>query len=400
MQNNVFEKGNENCTGCGVCSAICPHNAIKMEYNEDGFYFPKLIKEKCTKCGICKKICIKFQNVLSVEEITKVYAMKNKDKEILNKSSSGGISYELMKICIENGYEVVGVSYDLEKEQAVTKIENQEKNLKKFLGSKYMQSLTEESFKKMIKENIGKKYAVFSTPCHIYSLNKYSEIKKNRGDFLFVDLFCHGCPSLNLWKKYLDMNKRIMKTKKINSIEFRSKVYGWHEHAFKFLTDKEEFKSSKFKNEFCDFFFNLDCLNEACYECKIKKSLNYTDIRLGDFWGEKYDEDIEGVSAVVVATELGEKILELIKQNVEIIKEHKLEEVLESQSSKKQHVINIERRNKTLNLLKNSEKLEQNHKEYIKIFSVKKRIKIEVLKILKLLPQKIFIKLRKLSHKK
>lgn len=399
MQNSIKEIGNEKCTGCGLCSAVCPTNAIKMGYNGDGFYIPSLDNRKCISCGICKKGCIKFEKDLKETSIKKVFATKAKNKDVLKKSTSGGASYELMKACIKQGYSIVGVAYDYEKEQAVTMVENNLDKLEKYYGSKYMQSLTEEAFKKVIKDNPGQKYAIFSTPCHIYSLNKYSEVKNNRDNFLFIDLFCHGCPSLNLWKKYLDLNKSRNECNRFSLIEFRSKVYGWHEHAFKFKTGDKEILSNRLKNEFSDFFFNLESLNEACYECKVRKTFAYTDIRLGDFWGPTYDEDTEGVSAVIAATKRGLDLINDSQNELGILKEHNIDEVLKAQSIKKDHKMNKLRRTMTLELLNNKDSLDKNHSEYIKSFPLKKRYKIKMVKILKLLPQSIFIKIRKKVHK-
>lgn len=60
------------------------------------------------------------------------------------------------------------------------------------------------AFKKVLTDDTKQKYALFATPCHIYSVSKYIDLHKLSDKDLFVDIFCHGCPSLNLWKKYLE----------------------------------------------------------------------------------------------------------------------------------------------------------------------------------------------------
>ena len=52
-------------------------------------------------------------------------------------------------------------------------------------------------------------------------------------------------------------------------------------------------------------FFKKNALNEACYACKLRSTIAYTDIRIGDFWGKEYSQNIEGVSAVVINTDKG-----------------------------------------------------------------------------------------------
>ena len=47
----------EDCCGCSACFAICPKNAIKMEEDEEGFEYPKIIRQKCVSCHLCLLVC-------------------------------------------------------------------------------------------------------------------------------------------------------------------------------------------------------------------------------------------------------------------------------------------------------------------------------------------------------
>ena len=43
----------ENCTGCGRCMKVCPHNVFEMSENK-----AKIIdKDRCMECGACAKNC-------------------------------------------------------------------------------------------------------------------------------------------------------------------------------------------------------------------------------------------------------------------------------------------------------------------------------------------------------
>ena len=398
MKNNILEKNHDKCTSCGICEAVCPKEAIKLYLSDEGFYQPKVDEKKCISCGICKQTCIKFQKVENREINIKVYSAKNKNKDILKKSSSGGVSYELMKKCIEEGYKVVGVIYDYEEDIAITKIIDDKINLNQFFGSKYMQSYTVEALKEIIK-NSKEKFAIFGTPCQIFSLFKYAEKRKVRDNFLFVDLFCHGCPSLNLWKKYLESQKRMCEVDKFDEIEFRSKCHGWHEYGYKFYY-KENIKISDIsKNEFNEIFFDNNVFNRACYECKIRADFNYCDIRLGDFWGKTYDGDLEGVSAVVLSTQKGKEIFSSIHGKF-ALKEHFLDEILIAQSCSNKHIENKKLREVILELLKTDLSLEEIIKKYRKSYSLKKKLKKKIIEILKRnLSQNSINKIRKIIHK-
>ena len=45
------------CTGCEACESICPRNAIKMEEDKEGFYYPIVKESICIDCGLCDKVC-------------------------------------------------------------------------------------------------------------------------------------------------------------------------------------------------------------------------------------------------------------------------------------------------------------------------------------------------------
>ena len=47
----------EDCCGCSACFSICPQNAIVMNMDEEGFYYPFVETDKCVNCGLCLKAC-------------------------------------------------------------------------------------------------------------------------------------------------------------------------------------------------------------------------------------------------------------------------------------------------------------------------------------------------------
>ena len=47
----------DSCIGCSVCASKCPHNAITMVENDEGFIYPKIDLKKCTHCNICRNNC-------------------------------------------------------------------------------------------------------------------------------------------------------------------------------------------------------------------------------------------------------------------------------------------------------------------------------------------------------
>ena len=74
-----------------------------------------------------------------------------------------------------------------------------EEDIKKYKGSKYVQSYIGNSYN-YVKDflNNGKKVIFIGTPCQIAGLNNY--LGKKHDNLITVDLICHGVPS----QKYLD----------------------------------------------------------------------------------------------------------------------------------------------------------------------------------------------------
>lgn len=78
------------CTGCSACKFLCPVNAIEMEEDDYGFMQPVINETKCINCGICKNECPVNKQKQTINE-PQAYAVINKNNEIREKSSSGGI---------------------------------------------------------------------------------------------------------------------------------------------------------------------------------------------------------------------------------------------------------------------------------------------------------------------
>lgn len=396
MNKNVCTlKAIRNCTGCGVCASICGVGAITIKETKDGFYEPVVDELKCVNCSLCTKVCYKFDsqyNTIEVENY-ECYSAVNKNENELKSSSSGGMSSALMKQCLANGYHVVGVMYDKEKERAVTKIATCDEELEQFKGAKYFQSYTVDAFKKIISDNTKQKYAIFGTPCQIYALSKVAEIKKNRHKYLFVDIFCHGCPSLKLWDKYLRFIKNKNKIDTIDNIKFRSKSYGWHEYAFEFVTKERKIVSSKYDDPFFELFFGMDLMNNACYDCIARSTIEKTDLRIGDFWGKRFDLDTKGVSAVVVSTDKGKELLDSIKTKIDI-QIASFDEIIKAQSYKKIHNRNVDRVNYLRNLIISDKDIVYIVKKRRKMLPLKTNLKRILKKNLKLLPTSIYLKIK------
>lgn len=309
MDNNISNI--KDCYGCGVCAIICPHNLIKIELNKDGFYEPLLLNESsCTNCGLCISVCSYNDDNISIvsSSIIKQYATWSNDELIRKSCSSGGIGFELGSSLIKQGYNACGVKFNPELNRAEHFNASTIEEFLPSIGSKYIQSYTLTGFSEFVK---GEKYFISGTPCQIDSIRRYIKKCNIEDDFVLMDFFCHGVPSMNLWKKYTDEIEK--QTGKILDASWRSKLTGWHDSwCISINGDKEvSYRSLLSKGDmFFKFFLSDTCLGKACYDrCKYKYEKSAADIRIGDLWGTKYKQNKEGVSALLVLTEKGNEII-------------------------------------------------------------------------------------------
>lgn len=368
----MVTKDLRNCTGCGVCAAVCPKKCLDLRLNNSGFYVPVLNNNTCVNCGLCDNVCPKETEVYKKEPLGS-FAVSTKDINQLFTSSSGGICYEIAKQAVLDKKKVCAVTYDYEKNIAKHIVITEVEQLESTKGSKYFQSYSSEAFDKVLN---GEEWVVFGSPCQIAGLARAAEKKKLREKLLLIDFFCHGTPSINLWKKYLNQNNK----KEIETINFRSKEKGWHGFSILFNYKDGTSFSDLGKNLFYELFFSNTCLNESCYNCNFKAFKSYADIRVGDLWGEKYKENTKGVSGVFVFTDKGVAILEKLKDACNITKEN-FDIVLEGQmfESPKKPACN----KKVLRALTSNKSLSQIYNVTLFPFRLKGKLKYEFRRMFK-----------------
>ena len=336
------DSAKRHCTSCQMCAAVCPKNAIDIRLDEEGFYRPSIDDSLCVDCGLCVKVCYKFDpSIVAYGEDslleTTLYGASAKEIEIVRHTTSGGIADILAHELLSQGYKCVGVVYDSETDCVKDVVTSTEQDLIGFRGSKYIQSYTLQAFKEVVKTCKKDKYAVFGTPCHIYALDKYLRQQRVRESCMLIDLYCHGCPSMNIWQKYVNEIKLKIGHERLDYVNFRSKIKGWGSFYVVVVVDgKPLFYSDIRNNEFFDLFFSDQVLNEACNNCLLRSTLAYTDIRLGDFWGKQYVFNNKGVSAVSLVTDKAKALFESIEDKI-YYKEERYEDFLPWQSWGKKH---------------------------------------------------------------
>lgn len=309
-------KDKKNCCGCSACASVCPRHCITMVEDSEGFLYPQVDEESCVNCGLCEKVCNEL-NPYDTREPLQVLAAINKDDEVRQKSSSGGIFHLLAEKTIREGGVVFGARFD-ENWQVVIDYAEDMKGVEAFMGSKYVQARMGKAYadaKRFLNE--GRKVLFSGTPCQVAGLHKF--LRKPYDNLLSVDLICHGVPSPKVWRVYLE--EVVKQGQSISCVEFRNKEKGWKKFSF-FLryngVGKTVSMLSPFtENHYMKAFLSDIILRPSCYECKARGCSSQSDITIADFWGietllPEMDDD-KGTSLVLVNTNAGKNAVDVTK---------------------------------------------------------------------------------------
>lgn len=310
----------DSCTGCAACVGICPENCISMQMLDLGFAYPVIDRNKCINCKLCLKTCPVKNEHADDKKKPGTYAAFNKNEKIRELSSSGGIFSLLAEHVIRNNGVVYGAVWD---EQFVLYHSRIDAivDIAKMRGSKYVQSRTDGIYYSVKKDLLDGKKVLFSgTPCQIGGL--YAYLQKEYDNLFTQDLICHGVCSPEIWKKYIHYReKNVDSTAK--SVSFRDKRSGWKRFSVTVqFRNSTEYSEPLTKDYFMRGFLNHLYLRKSCTQCVFKDLHRQADLTLADFWGvEKYlpeFNDDKGITAVMIHSEKGEKLLKAISPFIEI----------------------------------------------------------------------------------
>ncbi len=315
----------EQCYGCGACSAVCPHDAIRMADGADGQRIPQIDPTKCTHCGFCSQVCPDRIHHKS-NRPDKAYAAVCEEKKLLRASASGGAFAALANgILSQDGVVFGSAMPEGEKRPRHIMIESVQQ-ISQLQGSKYAQSETCRIYplvKQKIKQGVP---VLFSgTPCQVAGLRGYLQGKEYK-NLLTVDLICHGVPSGSMLESYLEHLEQ-REHIQVKMFSFRGKQEGWGKFRFSMRYNRISGQERQLdrpanRSSYYWLFLKGATYRESCYHCPYACMERVSDLTIGDWWGiqEAYPDYIgkesnqldpnEGISCVLVNTKMGENALE------------------------------------------------------------------------------------------
>lgn len=292
------------CCGCGACAARCPVGCLTMGRDACGFPVPVFDESACVSCGACEAVC-PVLNVPEADACALAIWAKADDAALLERSSSGGVFGLLARdVLVRNGV-VVGAAWVDGCRDLRHVIAGDECALARIMRSKYVQSsIDRRTYEGMRTALLAGRPVLFSgTACQVAGVRSYLGELANGGLFLGVDVVCHGVPSPELWRRWLDHVGRVV------GVNFRDKATGWLRYSVTYELEDGRSCSSPYTDDwYMRAFLGNASLRAACLACPFKRRCG-SDVTLGDFWSicrqHSGVSPERGVSAVMANTANG-----------------------------------------------------------------------------------------------
>lgn len=315
MKENIKIVEKKSCCGCGACANRCPVDAIRMKWDEEGFYYPKVDETACIYCGKCTAACPAL-NPRSVNDKEPDCYAAYADDEIRAVSSSGGIFTLAAEEILNQGGVVAGAAFDEHFRVAHILVDNK-KDLGRLRSSKYVQSTTDFVYREVEKYLKAGRQVLFSgCGCQVGGL--YGFLGKDYDNLFTIDLMCHGGPSPKVFQKYL---KEVHKGKQVTYVSFRDKDYfGWSTEMTVKYADGGIYRKRRGEDPYYRAFLPCLSVRPHCQICFYSRLPRQADMTLADFWGvQKYNPaytDGKGTSILVTNNQKGRNMLEKIRHRL------------------------------------------------------------------------------------
>lgn len=313
------------CANCGACINTCPNDAISV-INDDIFFELYVDEDKCIQCGKCIKVCPlnTFEPHL---DLRAAYGGWSNDTEIVQRSSSGGVFSVIANYVLKKKGIVYGAAFSDDWKQVVFR-STKEVSIDEIRRSKYVESQPQYIFRTIKKDlETGILVLFCGSPCQVAGLKRY--LNKDYKNLLTCDFACGGMASHKIYENYIDKLEEKYRSK-VESVNFRPKLYGWSMHAIKidFMNGKSYKNIGLYDPYMYSFVYGRTSIRENCYNCMFRDN-HYSDIIIADFWKWSTISDLDnsekGISLIITNSQSGEEIISAIKPEM-TIKELDLQE--------------------------------------------------------------------------
>lgn len=219
----------------------------------------------------------------------KAYVAYNMNKDIVKKSSSGGMFYTITEFLFDkyNKIKIYGCVLNDKLEAVHIGTNNREKR-DEMCGSKYISSKLGICYQRIMEDLLDSEMVVFTgTPCQVFGLIKYLE--KNHistEKLLTIDFICHGVANQKFFYDYIKFLEKKYSSEAVRC-NFRSKITPQKLQQMKvdFENGKQYIASTAKFDWFYSVYQKKLCINQACFQCKHATQNRMSDFTLSDGWG-------------------------------------------------------------------------------------------------------------------
>ncbi len=214
----------------------------------------------------------------------KAFVAWNPNREVVLKSTSGGVFSALAERVIASAGLVVGAVYaeDLAIHHAVAEALE---DIAPMRGVKYAFGVISKSVYDRIASALsnGRRVLFTGTPCQCAAMRKRFASDAN---LLLVDLVCFGAPPQSLWLKYVRWLEA-RKGKRLVSVNPRDKQHGWGRktyYSYQWADGRVSRQLSLF-DPYAQVFYSTLGFRKCCFSCPFRGKNHPSDLTLGDGWG-------------------------------------------------------------------------------------------------------------------
>jgi coenzyme F420 hydrogenase subunit beta len=327
------------CSNCGACFAVCGNAAIEYKYSSIGRMYAQ-VNDKCVNCGLCMKVCPSldyyYLNTLPADKFVgdykAVFVGKSLNSEYYRNAQSGGICTTVLAYLFEVGAIDSAIVCKMEygslpkvKSYLITSIEELTDSQKSFYTPvPVLKALKEAKDKKSI--------AIVGLPCQIEgavtlskTLKVFSNIKYKIG--LVCDrTICNGIQSV--MASFFGGGEKMKIDWRRKDCYINGKYYSYINAPVVIYNNigKHKVLSKDCRIALKEMFTAPRC--RVCYD-----KLNvHADIVVGDPHGMSAIDNNHGNCLIIVRTDIGKKLIELLKDIGKIVlKDAEINEVLKGQ---------------------------------------------------------------------
>jgi len=313
------------CLSCEVCAAVCPVEAISMEFAE-GQFLPVVDRTRCENCGLCARLCPGLKLELSMDYSDNIshtdlngtfvdcYSGHCIDGEIRSNATSGGFVSTLLAASIQSGeYEgafVLPFSSFTQTPARLVNVKSREEILSA-AKSKYLPASVFNVVKSILSGDFGRTIIV-GTACQIFAIKSViAHTGFDASKAFFIGLFCDRTLNFNLIRYFEEIYSR--SDERIEKFDYRCKdISGWPGDVRIAFDSGRTVHIDRRERMKLKPFFQL----KRCLFCADKLNID-ADISVGDCYIPGRT-DISGKSSIIVRTQLGQDVLKQHKALFEL----------------------------------------------------------------------------------